>query len=193
MAHTSDALFAALQALGAGEFAHLNGSLAAHLRGTESLLAQWGARPALCAAGLYHAVYGTDGFQQAVVALALRPRIAALIGEEAEALAYLFGAANRGAFYPRIGTAAQAQFSDRFTGGDVALTAAQLADLCELVVANELEIAQHSAPFRAQYGEPLRELFDRMATAGLISEAARRAYPAILTSPDAALAAADRG
>lgn len=180
--HTSDALFAALQALGAGEFAHLNGSLATHLRGTEDLLMQWGARPALCAAGLYHAVYGTDGYEQAVVTLALRPRIAALIGEEAEALAYLYGAAHRKAFYPRIGaTAVQLQFSDRFTGDDnVPLTPGQLKDLCELIVANELQIAQHSDSFRQQYGEALRELFDRMAAAGLITGAATQAYRAIL-------------
>lgn len=178
--HASDTLFAALQALGAGEFAHLNGSLATHLRGTESLLAQWGARPALCAAGLYHAVYGTDGYQQPVVALALRPRIAELIGDEAEALAYLYGAANRSAFYPCIGTATQLRFSDRFTGKDATLMHAQLADLCELIVANELEIAQHSESFRKQYGEALCELFDRMAAAKLITEAATQAYRATL-------------
>jgi hypothetical protein len=176
----SEALFKALQELGAGEFEHLNGDLATHLRGTESLLAQWSARPALRAAGLYHAVYGTDGYQQAVVALALRPRIAGLIGDEAEALAYLYGAANRGAFYPRIGTDMQHRFSDRFTAADTDIGTAQLADLCELIVANEVEIARHSAAFRAQHGPALRALFDRMTAAGLISAPATRAYQAAL-------------
>lgn len=180
MTQHGDALFSALQALGAGEFEHLNGSLATHLRGTESLLAQWGARPALRAAGLYHAVYGTDGYQQALVTLALRPRIAELIGVEAEALAYLYGAADRSVLYPRIGSAAQLRFSDRFTAEEADIGTAQLADLCELVVANELEIARHSEAFKAKYGAALHELFERMATAGLITESATRAFRAML-------------
>jgi Tautomerase enzyme len=46
-----DQLFAKLQSLGAGEFAHLNGSLATHLRGTEALLREWGAADVVCVAG----------------------------------------------------------------------------------------------------------------------------------------------
>jgi hypothetical protein len=178
-------LFAQLQDLGAGEFEHLNGSLATHLHGTETLLRQWGARPALCRAGLYHAVYGTDGYQPALLGLAHRQRIQALLGEEAEALAYLYGAADRGRFYPRIGTPAQCLFSDRFTQADHEISLNQLADLCELVMANELEIASGSEAFRAQYGAALSELFERMQ--GLVSEAAFASYQAILpTSGDGA-------
>jgi hypothetical protein len=173
-------LFTQLQALGAGEFQHLNGSLAAHLRGTEALLAQWGARPALRQAGLYHAVYGTDGYQPALLDLTHRQQIQALLGEEAEALAYLYGAADRGRFYPRIGTPAQCLFSDRFKQADHEISPGQLADLCELVMANELEIASGSEAFRAQYGAALSELFRRMQ--GLVSEAASRSWRAVLRS-----------
>jgi hypothetical protein len=65
----TDAAFARLQALGAGEFAHLNGPRSEHLRNTESLLRRWGSRDALCAAGLYHAVYGTDAIEGKLVGL----------------------------------------------------------------------------------------------------------------------------
>jgi len=104
-----------LLALGADEFPHVAGSLAPHLLRTASLLQQWGNRPALCLAGLYHAVYGTDGIRGSLVALEHRGAIAGIIGSEAESVAYLYGACDRDAFHPRIGTGAPLQFVDRFT------------------------------------------------------------------------------
>jgi len=97
---SSETLFARLQALGAGEFQHLNGTLTAHLYGTETLLREWGANELLSTAGLYHAVYGTDGYNSALVNLSMRESIATLIGADAEELVYLYGACDRGVFYP---------------------------------------------------------------------------------------------
>ena len=175
---SSAELFAQLQALGAGEFEHLNGSLEAHLRGVEAMLRSWGASETLCAAGLYHAVYGTDGFNPSLTSLAGRQDIADLIGAEAEALTYLFGACNRKAFYPRIGTPSQLLFVDRFSNSEYEIGQDQLALLCELILANELEIASNSDEFRAQYGSALSRLFERMT--GLVSKAGFDAYRRIL-------------
>jgi hypothetical protein len=171
-------LFAELQALGAGEFEHLNGSLAAHLHGTESLLREWSASEAVCVAGLYHAVYGTDGYNPALVGVDMRERIAMLLGREAEELAYLYGACNRRAYYPRIGTDSQLVFADRFTNTEYDISNEQLRDLCELILANELEIAQGSAEFRAKHGANLAKLFDRME--GLVSEIGFRTFRKVL-------------
>ena len=173
-------MFTALRALGAGELAHLNGTLEAHLRGTAALLRTWGAPEPVCTAGLYHAAYGTDAFRTALTSTTLRHSIRDLIGAQAEVLVYLYCACHRDRYYPRIGTPAQLQFSDRFTGTDYAITPDQLACLCELILANELEIASGSAAFRAEHGESLRELFDRMD--GLASDAALRAYETILAA-----------
>ena len=55
----------ALQMLEAADAAHIQhpgGTLMAHLKRVKALLDSWGARPALAAAGLCHAFYGTDGF-----------------------------------------------------------------------------------------------------------------------------------
>jgi hypothetical protein len=175
---TTDELFAQLQALGAGEFEHLNGSLSAHLRGTEALLRSWGASEPLCRAGLYHAIYGTDGYNPALMSMAGRSGIADLIGKEAEELAYLYGACDRKAFYPRIGTEAQLLFADRFKSSEYAIEAGQLAGMCELILANELEIASGSAEFRAQYRAALSGLFERMPS--LVSRAGFQAYRNIL-------------
>lgn len=174
----SESLFAELQALGAGEFEHLNGSLAAHLHGTESMLREWHAREAVCIAGLYHAVYGTDGYNPALVGLDMRQRITALLGQEAEQLAYLYGACNRRVYYPRIGTESQLTFADRFSNTEYGINNEQLRDLCELILANELEIAQGSEEFRAKHGANLGRLFSRME--GLVSDAGFRHFRKVL-------------
>jgi uncharacterized protein DUF6817 len=174
---TTEEQFAKLQELGAGEFQHLNGSLAAHLCGTEALLRAWGANESLCVAGLFHAVYGTDGYDQALTSLVDRNVISELIGPEAEELAYLYGACNRKVFYPRIGTQNQLVFADRFTNTEYAISQTQLAGMCELIMANELEIAGNSAEFRAKNGAALSRFFGRMS--GLVSEAGFQAYRSI--------------
>ncbi len=174
----SEPLFAALRFLGAGELAHLNGTLEAHLRGTAALLRAWGAPEPVCTAGLYHAAYGTDAFRTALTSPAMRHSIRDLIGAQAEELVYLYGACQRDRFYPRIGTPAQLCFSDRFTDTDYAITPNQLACLCELTLANELEIASGLAAFRAEHGDTLCELFDRLA--GLASNAAPPPYHTIM-------------
>lgn len=50
-------VFAALESLGAGEFAHINGALSEHLHGTRTILQSWGASADLQWAGLFHAAY----------------------------------------------------------------------------------------------------------------------------------------
>ena len=179
--HATNSLFAKLHALGVGEFVHLNGSLASHLKGTESLLRSWGACDVVCAAGLYHAVYGTDGYNPSLAGLNSRPQIADLIGTEAEELAYLYGACNRAVFYPRIGGASELSFADRFQSCEYAIVPAQLRNLCELIFANELEIASNSAEFKAAHGPQLVPLFERMRS--LVSEQAFTTFCKVM-NPD---------
>lgn len=173
-----ETLFVKLQAMGAGEFVHLNGSLASHLKGTEALLRSWGAPEMVCVAGLYHAVYGTDGYNPSLAGLNTRPQIAELIGADAEALAYLYGACNRVVFYPRIGGAFQLQFADRFQAREYSISHEMLKNFCELALANELEIASNSAEFRATYGRELSHLFERMRD--LVSEAGFETFRRVL-------------
>ena len=85
----TDMRFKALEALGAGplgvEKEHLNGSLISHLTGTFKMLQRWDAADYVCDAGLFHAAYGTAGFDETMVSLEQRAKIAEVIGEEAEA------------------------------------------------------------------------------------------------------------
>jgi hypothetical protein len=175
---TVDKLFAQLQVLGAGEVGHVNGSLVAHLRGTEKMLRDWGACEPLCVAGLYHAVYGTDGYKLTLASLSERKDIAGIIGIEAEELVYLYGACDRKVFYRRIGTKAQLRFADRFRKSEYNIQTQQLTQLCELIFANELEIVSNSVEIRAKHGAALSRLFERMS--GLVSQSAFQAYRRIL-------------
>ena len=178
---------ARLAALGATAFAHVNGTLAEHLHGTAQLLRDWGNRDALCLAGLYHAVYGTAGIRGALVGVDDRRTIAAWIGDDAEHIAYLYGACDREQFHPRIGTPDQTRFVDRFARTEYAITHALLRDFCELTVANETELARRNPAYRRKHGD-LRRLFERMdgllSSAG--SEAFRTCFPESTPAPNQA-------
>lgn len=55
---------ALLRRLGFGELTHdSHVPFLSHLAGTRRLLAEWGERPELCDAGLFHSAYGTEYFQ----------------------------------------------------------------------------------------------------------------------------------
>lgn len=152
-----------LKDLGAEEFDHVNGSLLSHLQGTHDLLRGWGNRPELCNAGLYHAVYGTAGFQQNLIQLKDRPAVANLIGSESENIVYLFSACDRDYVYPQIGTKEAIEYRDRFSQSTSRLPNSTFADLCELTMANELEIARwRTLEFLRQNNEYLRVILARM-------------------------------
>jgi len=151
-----------LRALGAEAFAHVNGTLDRHLHGTERLLRRFGNREAVCLAGLYHAVYGTAGIRGRLVDPRARTVIVDIIGADAEALAYLYGACDRERFHPRIGTAAQRTFVDRFSGAQYSIVDSQLRGFCEITLANEVELAQGNAAYRMRHAGELMQLFARM-------------------------------
>jgi hypothetical protein len=170
----SPRLLAALEAMGANGLQHLNGSLAQHLCGTEALLRAWGGREALCTAGLFHAVYGTDAFGPMLATTDQRDSIARVIGAEAEQLAYLYGACDRQVFYPRVGVGVSPCFPDRFTGTKYPISEATLADLCEITLANELEVLTHRPQFRSRHQRARWKLFLRAES--LLSIPGREAF-----------------
>lgn len=166
----------ALVELGARDVRHVNGSLLSHLQGTRDLLRAWGSRKALCAAGLYHAVYGTFGFKHALIDDARRAEVAAIIGEEAERIAYVFGACDREYFYREILTTPEPEYRDRLTRKKSRLPADVFRDLCELTLANELEIVRAAENPAKRVGEQLRAVLERMAawaSPGAVKELAR--------------------
>lgn len=160
-ASSVDAAGAFLAARGAGEVPHPGGTLLAHLRRVHALLSEWQARPALRLAGLCHAFYGTDGFATALGEVTERNELAAVIGEEAERLVYLYAGCEREFSYPRL---PGGPFRDRFTGTEFDPPARTRRDIAELTAANELDLARVNEDFRAAHGQALLTLFTSWRT-----------------------------
>ncbi len=85
-----------------------------------------------------------------------------IVGEEEEAIVYLYCSCDRDTFWPQIGVADSPMFIDRFNNQLFYLTEGELRDSRELTVANELEIAENNPYFIDKYGHSLSELFVRM-------------------------------
>lgn len=150
-----------LIAHGADRMAHPGGTLLAHLDRVGAALREWGARPALQAAGETHAFYGTDGFPQPLLPLDRRGQLREIIGAEAEAVVYFYASCDRGATYPTL-DAPEVTFRDRFAGETFHPTHQQLSDFAELTAANELDIIRVSADFRDKHGAAILRLLNRL-------------------------------
>jgi hypothetical protein len=150
-----------LEAHGAGAIEHPGGTLLAHLRRSADLLASWGAPPALTLAGLCHAAYGTDGFPIPLLSTSRRHHLVEVIGTTAEAIVYFYASCDRAVFLPQLGRHDPPWFRDRFTRAEFPPEAEMVRQFVELTIANELDIAAHSAAFAQAQGPALADLFGR--------------------------------
>jgi hypothetical protein len=80
---------------GADKIRHSGRSLYEHLVGTHDLLQAWGNSKAVCTAGLFHSIYGTNKFRTKAWPLEDRKTIQKLIGWNVEQLVYLFCTTDR--------------------------------------------------------------------------------------------------
>lgn len=177
---TVNSKFDKLSELGAGEFEHLNGSLIKHLNSTYQLLEKWGASQELCDSGLYHAAYGTAGFETQVVSLSQRNDIAKIIGKAAEEIVYLYCSCDRDFVFNNFNGNHAVKFRDRFTETEFELTPEQAQQFCELTVSNELELAIDSIDFIQEHGQGLLNLFLKMKP--LLSKPANETVMRVLGS-----------
>ncbi len=158
-----------LRERGAGTIEHPGGTLSAHLERVGHRLAGLGASTTLQLAARAHAVYGTDGFDVALLGLDERPLLAGVVGPDAERLVHFYAACDRSRTWTALpGTG---RVVDRFTGEHHDLTPGELRDLADLSIVNELDVTEHSATFLDRYGAYVR----RLATAWepLLSPAVR--------------------
>ncbi|AUG80154.1 hypothetical protein CFP65_5452 [Kitasatospora sp. MMS16-BH015] len=148
-----------LRARGADKTKHPGGTLLDHLNRVARLLADWGAGPDLQAAGLCHAMYGTDGFDHALMGTDERALLAELIGDRAEALVHLYASCDRSVVYPRLASARPVVFRDRFTGREHTPSPPDLRAFVEITAANELDVLAHSTDLADRHGPALHRLF----------------------------------
>lgn len=104
-----------------------------HLVGTRRLLVAWGARPALCDAGLFHSVYGTEYFEPDDPADP--DEVRELIGDEAEAIARTWCTIRR----DTIDLAGPVTAVERHSGRTVRLDHDDVADVATLWAADTVE------------------------------------------------------
>lgn len=159
-----------LEQHGAGAMAHSDADLLAHLRGVHDLLRAWDSSDALCDAGLFHSVYGTEIFPTGAVPRELRPVVRELIGEQAETLVHLFGVVARSSIFDAAFDGAPFLLESR-EGEQVGVTDAQYADLATLTVANWLEqrprFPESSRFSRAREFDEMRRYLPTAARAAL--------------------------
>jgi len=146
---------------GTDHLPHPGGTLFDHLRRVAATLAEWGAEETVQVAGLCHAAYGTDGFDQVLLDVTERATLAALIGADAEALVYLYGSCDRDAVYPLLGSPGPVPFRDRFSGKVAPAPEPSVRAFLEITAANELDVTAYNAELAAKYGPSLRRLFIR--------------------------------
>lgn len=71
-----------VEAIGTGDIIHNSGDLFGdHLRSVQRVLKEWGEDEELQLAGLFHSIYGTEGFQDFQLSFDRRDDIKSLIGE----------------------------------------------------------------------------------------------------------------
>jgi Domain of unknown function (DUF6817) len=128
-----------LRRLNTGDMPHTERSLLDHLLGTRQLLVEWGARPGLCDAGLFHSIYSTEHYEQQALPLTRRDEVRELIGEEAESLVWLFCMMRRDTFFQGLGQDRSPSIEHRETGELIPLNGAQHQDLLTLLFANSFE------------------------------------------------------
>lgn len=170
-----------LSEAGADRVEHSDERLLDHLTATGDLLASWGARPALCDAALFHSVYGTEFFSDEILGPERRSEVRALIGDEAELLAWFWHAVHRESLADNLGREDDLRIELR-DGGTEHLSRRQFEDLVNLMIADaveqmprrEVENADHQqrwlSPFLAtampEAATAARESFGRYASPG---------------------------
>jgi hypothetical protein len=184
-----------LQQCGSMQRPHSGRTLFHHLVGTYELLRSWGNSSWICLGGLFHSIYGTNAFPLLSLSSAQRGRLQAVIGLEAEMLAWLFCNIDRPAAITRtskrIGAIAEARvLLDRrrdlvVLPQHIEVSWGQWAALAEIESANLIEQKLWSLPLRDLYCAAI----DRPASSPMVSPKAMRAlregFASAMKVPDA--------
>ncbi|KAL9182875.1 hypothetical protein ACHAXT_004154 [Thalassiosira profunda] len=130
----------------------------AHLRGVQAILRYWGSPDYLYNAGLFHSIYGTEGFQGFSLPLDERDAIRGLIGERSEKICWIFCMVDRynvdkTVFDWKVSDAANSTSEQQYTflarpelgRFPIQLSKSEWVDFVELTLADWLEQVQGAA------------------------------------------------
>ena len=133
------------------------GSFLDHLTGAEDQLRQWGCAAPVCLAGLFHSVYGTEGFQGFTLPISQRPAVRAVIGPRAERIAFYNCVMDRHSLdvlaitHPRGRLLLRVRANSPVGGPDVAHYELAEQDLTDLMA---VQLADHLEGFDNQMNRP---------------------------------------
>lgn len=122
------------------QFEHRNGSARTHLVRVHDFLAEWGNPEAVCTAGLFHNIYGTEMFKPQAAELSRRPEVIEVIGNEAEELAFLFCVSRRIGFFEDHPDPAHPILWDEVNKRKIVTTPQRISALMEIEIANGMEL-----------------------------------------------------
>ena len=123
---------------GAAKRGHSGGTLYDHLMATAAILETWNAPDYVCKAGLFHSIYGTEYFKDAVLPVSERERVRTLIGADAERIAYVFCAFDRKSLYAALDRGEPFWVSNR-DGTPMPVSPQDVRNTAYVVWANALE------------------------------------------------------
>ncbi|MBF4519552.1 hypothetical protein IRZ71_24710 [Flavobacterium sp. ANB] len=120
---------------------HSSRNLLTHLKGTYTVLSDWGNPQEICLAGLFHSIYGTSSFKKKSINLDKRVMVQDIIGVDSEELVYLFCVTNR-KFLQQIDNE-NMELYNRITDENVKISNEILKSLIEIEAANLIEQFPH--------------------------------------------------
>ena len=128
--------------LGAADIAHTKKTYLAHAISVYQDLKAWDFDEDLCRAGLFHSIYGTQGFQDFALPLSRQAELQGLIGARAEKIAFVNCFMNRDTFDAQI-TQPDAPYiiRNRVTQADIHLNKAEFDDVVRVHLCDWLEQA----------------------------------------------------
>lgn len=175
MSPTFKELTSYIISLGAADIAHTKKTYLAHAISVYQDLKAWDCTEALCRAGLFHSIYGTQGFQDFALPLERQAELQALIGNHAEKIAFVNCFMNRDTFDAQI-TQPNMPYVilNRVTQAEMHLTKAEFDDLVCVHLCDWLE----QAP-RVQTWDYRRAAYRQMAER--LSGVALAAYDRVFT------------
>ena len=155
--------------IGAADIGHTEKTYLAHNIGVYNDLKAWGCSEALCRAGLFHSIYGTQQFQGFKLPLDRQDELRELIGDEAEKLAFLNCFMDRATLDGQLDEP-QGPYTivHRESGEEIVLTKAEYDDLACLHLCDWLEQVERSTVWgtrRAAY----RKMAERLGGVALAS------------------------
>ena len=139
MPHDINPLTEFLIGLGTDDVPHTHDVILTHLVAVYRDLESWKCDEAVCRAGMFHSIYGTEGFQDFTLPLERRSDVREIIGERAEKLAYMNCAMDRASLEEAIENIGPYRVVDRINGDEIELASQELDDLCTVHLCDWLE------------------------------------------------------